>query len=63
MPEVPEEPAKPLVPEVIFTYPNCPEAVLYVIIIGVSCTGRVVKLTLPVTPKDPDIIEDPVKNN
>jgi hypothetical protein len=36
MPEVPEEPAKPLVPEVTFTYPNWPEATLYVIITGVS---------------------------
>ena len=63
IPEVPDVPANPLVPEVTLTYPNCPEATLYVIITGVSWIGRVVKFTLPVTPKDPVIIEEPVKNN
>lgn len=29
---------------------------------GVSCNGSVVKLTLPVTPSDPLIKADPVKN-
>ena len=61
IPEIPLVPANPLVPDVTFTYPNCPDAVLYVTIVTISCKGNVEKFTLPVTPNEPVICAEPVK--